>query len=169
MIEGQATVIVESAIVALLVAPASLLALIGVPTWLGLSLSEATIGRLTRVLMTLAFLAGALALATHVLSGAEPWTASLGTWLETGVKLDFMVDTVSLSFATLAVALGRVAVDRKGPEAPHHGGIHDDRADTDVFEAITADTVEVDTVETDVAAAGAALGSGAAEEPRAES
>ena len=66
-------------------------------------------------------------------------------------------------------SLGRVAVDRKGPEAPHHGGIHDDRADTDVFEAITADTVEVDTVETDVAAAGAALGSGAAEEPRAES
>jgi hypothetical protein len=57
-----------------------------------------------------------------------------------------------------------VAVDRKGPEAPHHGGIHEDRADTDVFEAITADTVE-----TDVAAAGAALGSGTAEEPRSES
>ena len=105
MIEGQAIVIVESAIVALLVAPASLLALIGVPTWLGWSLSEAAIGRLTRVLMTIAFLAGALALATHVLAGAEPWTASLGTWLETGVTLDFMVDTVSLSFATLAVAL----------------------------------------------------------------
>ncbi|MCB0928480.1 MAG: B-4DMT family transporter [Mycolicibacterium insubricum] len=110
------------------------------------------------------------------LSGVITWIISLfyPALYSPGIAQElttFAAFTALLVFlpATLAVALGRVAVDRKGPEAPHHGGIHDDRADTDVFEAITADTVEVDTVETDVAAAGAALGSGAAEEPRAES
>jgi hypothetical protein len=41
-------------------------------------------------------------------------------------------------FAIAGVALGRWLVDRKAPEAPHHGTpvTDDDRADTDVFAAV---------------------------------
>ena len=57
--------------------------------------------------------------------------------------------------AIIAVALGRWAVDRRGPAVNTHHSIHereaggdgDDRADTDVFAAVEADSVDDATAE----------------------
>ncbi len=55
-------------------------------------------------------------------------------------------------FAIAGVALGRWMVDRKAPEAPHHGSgaADEDRADTDVFAAVRQDGGTSETAPTEV-------------------
>ena len=45
-------------------------------------------------------------------------------------------------FAIAGVALGHYLVDRRAPDVPHHGttATDDDRADTDVFAAVSQPT-----------------------------
>lgn len=105
---SMATSIVHAAILVTLIAPASLVALIGVPALIGRPLREIVVGRLARLSSFVAFVAAALGFAVHVLAGADPWIASFGLWFGAaghGFALDFLVDGVSLGFATLVTAL----------------------------------------------------------------
>ena len=79
-----------------------------------------------------------------VVSGIVAWLISLfykSLYVEALINevTTFAAFTALLVFllAMAGVALGRYLVDRKSPEAPHHGSVHDeDRADTDVFAAV---------------------------------
>jgi MFS family permease len=79
-----------------------------------------------------------------VVSGFVAWLISLfykSLYVEALVNelTTFAAFTALLVFllAMAGVALGRYLVDRKAPEVPHHGSVHDDdRADTDVFAAV---------------------------------
>ena len=80
-----------------------------------------------------------------VVSGAVAWFISLfykSLYVEALLNelTTFAAFTALLVFlfAIAGVALGRWLVDRKAPEAPHHGTsvTDDDRADTDVFAAV---------------------------------
>jgi NAD(P)H-quinone oxidoreductase subunit 5 len=101
--------LVHAAILVTLAAPVSLLAILGVPTLLGRPLSEALVGRLTRLIAFVGFVATAFGFVVHVVSGADPWIASFGVWFGAGdghgFALDFLVDGISLGFATLATGL----------------------------------------------------------------
>lgn len=100
--------IVHAALIVTLAAPLGLLAILGGSSLLGRPLSEALIGRLTRVLTFSAFVAAAIGFVVHTLSGAGPRLASFGLWFGAhghGFALDFLVDGVSLGFLTLALAL----------------------------------------------------------------
>ena len=83
-----------------------------------------------------------------VVSGAVTWFISLfykSLYVEALVNelTTFAAFTALLVFlfAIAGVALARWAVDRRAPEAPHHGRsvTDDDRADTDVFAAVRQD------------------------------
>jgi hypothetical protein len=82
-----------------------------------------------------------------VVSGAVTWFISLfykTLYVEALVNelTTFAAFTAVLVFlfAIAGVALARWAVDRRAPEAPHHGtSATDDRADTDVFAAVRHD------------------------------
>jgi MFS family permease len=86
-------------------------------------------------------LAGLLA---GIVSGAVAWFISLfykslyvEALLNEVTTFAAFTALVVFLFATAGVAIGRYLVDRKGPEVPHHGHVHDDdRADTDVFAAV---------------------------------
>jgi hypothetical protein len=92
-----------------------------------------------------------------VVSGAVAWFISLfykSLYVEALLNelTTFAAFTalVVFLFAIAGVALGRWLVDRRAPEAPHHGtSATDDRADTDVFAAVRQDgrASEADTVE----------------------
>ncbi|MFO7567782.1 MAG: proton-conducting transporter membrane subunit [Enhygromyxa sp.] len=104
----MASSIVYTAVLVTLAAPASLLAALGISSVLGRPLGEVSTGRLARASSLVAFVAAALGLVVHLGSGSEPWTASLGLWFGAGghgFALDFLIDGVSLGFATLATAL----------------------------------------------------------------
>src|SRR5262245_35491665 len=83
-----------------------------------------------------------------VVSGAVTWFISLfykTLYVEALVNelTTFAAFTalVVFLFSVAGVALGRRLVDRKAPEAPHHGTsvTDEDRADTDVFAAVRQD------------------------------
>src|SRR5262245_29727723 len=83
-----------------------------------------------------------------VVSGAVTWFISLfykTLYVEALVNelTTFAAFTALLVclFAIAGVALARWVVDRRAPEAPHHGtsATDDDRADTDVFAAVRQD------------------------------
>lgn len=100
--------IVHAALIVTLAAPLGLLAILGGSSLLGRPLTEALIGRLTRVLTFSAFVAAAIGFVVHTLFGAGPRIASFGLWFGAnghGFALDFLVDGVSLGFLTLALAL----------------------------------------------------------------
>jgi hypothetical protein len=79
-----------------------------------------------------------------IVSGAVAWFISLfykTLYVEALLNelTTFAAFTALLVFlmAVAGVSLGRWLVDRKAPEVPHHGHVHDDgRADTDVFAAV---------------------------------
>ena len=83
-----------------------------------------------------------------IVSGAVAWFISLfykSLYVEALINelTTFAAFTALLVFlfSIAGVALGRFLVDRKAPEAPHHGTTvtDDDRADTDVFAAVRHD------------------------------
>lgn len=105
---SAAAALVDAALLVALAAPPSVIAVLGIPTLLGRPLGEALAGRLTRLIMFVAFVAAAIAFVTHVVARAEPRIVSLGTWFGVGTHgfaLDFLVDGISLGFLTLAMAL----------------------------------------------------------------
>lgn len=100
--------LVDAALLVILAAPLTLLATLAVPSLVGRPLREPAIGRLTRGFTFTAFVAAALAFVLHGLFGAGPRIVSFGLWFGVhgyGFALDFLVDGISLGFATLALAL----------------------------------------------------------------
>lgn len=100
--------IVHAAVIVTLVAPALLIALLGIPSLVGRPLSEPVVGGLARVVMVASFVAATTGFVVHVGSGAAPWIASAGVWFgsgEHGFAVDFLIDGTSLGFAALATAL----------------------------------------------------------------
>jgi uncharacterized membrane protein YfcA len=83
-----------------------------------------------------------------VVSGAVAWFISLfykslyvEALLNEVTTFAAFTALVVFLFSVAGVALGRWLVDRKAPEAPHHGTsvTDEDRADTDVFAAVRHD------------------------------
>jgi NAD(P)H-quinone oxidoreductase subunit 5 len=93
--------------------PALLLAVLGGASIVNRPLPERWIGRLTAGTMAVAAAALAAALAGHVVAGSGPVTLSYGAWstsYEGGIRIEFLLDAMSLGFATLsAVIAGTVA------------------------------------------------------------
>ena len=102
-----ASSLLPSAILAMVLTPAALLALLGVSALLR-PFREATVGGLTRLAMVIAFVAAAVALGSFLASGAEPRVLSYGRWFswhETAFSFDFLADGRSLGFALLTTAV----------------------------------------------------------------
>lgn len=92
----------------MLVSPAAMIAVVGVPSFMGRPLRESTVGLSTRIAMLIAFTSAVLALVVYFASGAEPRVISHGMWFsagERGFSFDFLVDGLSLGFATLATGI----------------------------------------------------------------
>jgi hypothetical protein len=94
-----------------------------------------------------------------IVSGAVAWFIHLfykSLYVEGLINelTTFAAFTALLVFlmAILGSTIGRWLIDRKAPEVPHHGHAHDERADTDVFAAVSQPegerTEEYQTVET---------------------
>lgn len=93
------------------VTPFALLALLAVgslvPTWL----TEARVGALTRAAMLVSFASVSAALVAFAGRGGEAYVLSLGAWFAargSAFAFDFLVDWLSLAFATLSIAISGV-------------------------------------------------------------
>lgn len=98
--------VIDVAVLVCLLAPASLVLLLGTPVLLQWSLREAVVGRLTRACMLAVCLAALTALIVYA-ADATPRTLSVGHWFSSGsvgFSFDFLIDGWSLGFATLAAA-----------------------------------------------------------------
>jgi len=93
-----------------------------------------------------------------VVSGFVAWFISLfykslyvETLLNEVTTFAAFTALVVFLFSIAGVALGRWLVDRKAPEAPHHGTsvTDDERADTDVFAAVRHDGGAAETATTE--------------------
>jgi NADH-quinone oxidoreductase subunit L len=101
------TTVLASAVLAMVLTPAALLALLGVSA-LVRPFPEMTVGALTRLSMVIAFAAAVVALGTYLVSGAEPQMLSYGRWFswhETTFSFDFLADGRSLGFAVVTTAI----------------------------------------------------------------
>ncbi|MDE1977198.1 MAG: hypothetical protein KGI84_08070, partial [Elusimicrobia bacterium] len=86
-------------------APAILLAILSLPSFLGRPWSEERVGTLTRAAFLAAFLALAVAGFLYAAGVRHPVSIRLGDWFsaEGGFVFDLLLDGWSLAFAALAV------------------------------------------------------------------
>jgi NAD(P)H-quinone oxidoreductase subunit 5 len=103
-----ADTLVHTAVMAALVTPAALLAVIAVPSTLRRPLAESVVGSTTRAALFICFAATVLALVVHVTSGTGSRVVSYGAWFSSGdggFHFDFLVDAWSLGFAALSTGI----------------------------------------------------------------
>lgn len=100
-------------VLATVMTPAALLAVLGAPMFLLRPLGEDAVGRLTRATMLFMLGTAGAALGIYLGTGASPHVVSWGAWFATsgnGFRFAFLVDGLSLGFAVFASAVsGAVA------------------------------------------------------------
>lgn len=110
---SNATPLLHGAVLVMLLAPASLLGALAIPSLVHRPLREAVAASATRFAMLTAFAAALVALAAHLAAGTAPQLLSYGEWFALGegrFAFDFVVDGRALAFAVLSTgACGVVA------------------------------------------------------------
>ncbi len=105
--------LLQASVLVMLLAPLSLLGVLSVSALFGRRLNETAVGVLTRLTFVAALLAAVIALGDRLAHPSSSSLLSYGEWLsfdEHAFALDFVVDGLSLGFATLAVGIcGTVA------------------------------------------------------------
>lgn len=100
--------LLAAAVSAMCLAPLLLMGALVLSALLHRPLRESTVGLLTRMALLTALLSAATALVVFLTSFSQEQVVSLGTWFsyaEAGFRFDFLVDGLSLGFATLSVAI----------------------------------------------------------------
>ena len=101
----------EVAVGVTLATPLCLLAILGVGSLSAAPLPEVFVGRMTRGAMIVAFCAASLAWLLFLAGGSDPLVISFGRWFtsrEAGFAFDFLVDGLSLPFATLSLGISGI-------------------------------------------------------------
>jgi NADH-quinone oxidoreductase subunit L len=102
------TPLLHGAVLVMVVAPASLLVALAIPSLLRRPLRESVTADMTRLAMLAAFAAALVAVAAYLAAGAGPQLLSYGAWFALGAgrfAFDFVVDGRSLAFAVLSTGI----------------------------------------------------------------
>jgi NAD(P)H-quinone oxidoreductase subunit 5 len=100
--------ILQAAVLVMLLAPLLLLGVLSISALFGRLLNETGVGVVTRLLLLVALIAAVTALGDRLTHPSSSTLLSYGTWFSFGegaFALDFVVDGMSLGFATIAVGI----------------------------------------------------------------